>query len=206
MYLSTLSILLPLVLGAVFFDSLTLPLRILYFFIVICGIFELWSLVLFYYQENNLFLFHFQTIAEFVLLSLVYITIFDTRRLKSIVLVSSIAVTAYLIFGIFKSDLGTFDSTNRIVESSVLIFYFILFMIDALNRMNAPNLEMQPYFILTSGLIVYFAGTSFVFLLSNHISESSFLPAWTIHNLLNIFLNVIYASVIWRSKKVSNIS
>ncbi len=205
MYFSMLSILLPLLMGAIFFKWLSNPLKWLFFFIVVGAIFEGFSLFLNLKHVNNLFLFHLFIIFEFGFLSVVLWLIFQVQRYRMFISVISIPFTMYLVASLFTSDLTTFNDQNRIIESSILILYCILYIVMALKRLKASYLEMHPYFILISGLLIYFAGTISVFIFSNQLDHSNFMPAWTVHSLLNIFLKLVYTSVIWRSKLTSRI-
>lgn len=202
MYLSTLSILLPIALGAIFFRGLKPPIKILYVFIVSCGIMELWTAILFFQNANNLFLFHAHTFIEFSLLSVIYFKIIPSRICKIGILAISSSFLVYLTYSISVNDLHEFDSNNRVIESGILISYFIAFMVIYLYKFKAPYLDMNPYFILTAGLFIYFIGVILVFLYYSELADNQFMSAWTIHSLLNIFLNLIYSSVIWRSNKV----
>lgn len=204
LYISAFSILLPIVFGAVFFKQLTPALKVLFAFILICGAFEAWSITLFSLSLNNAFLFHLLTLFQFVLLSAVFYLMCPIKLYKSMVAVVSASFSIYLIVNLFITDLMVFDPTMKITVTIILLIYASIYLILALTRFSAPYLELNPYFILVSGLFLYFLGTLSVFLFSFQLNDNSeeFLPAWTIHNLLNIFINLIYTSVIWRSSRV----
>lgn len=204
MYLSTFSILLPLLLGAVFFQSLTRPLRILYVFIAVSAILETWTITLNIFGMNNLMLFNLFTFIEFAFLSIVFRMLFPYKYQRAFVTIVSFAVVIYFVSTFSMNDLTVFNSKNRTIESAVFIGYGLMYIVTSLNRLKVPYLELNPYFILTSGLLIYFAGTIFVFVVERRLNESNFMPAWTIHSILNMFLNVIFASVIWRSKRTSS--
>lgn len=190
--------------GAIFYRWLSVPIRWLYLLIIIGAIFEVYSILLNLNQINNLFLFHFYTIVEFSLLSVVLQSIFQEKRFKNLVSIVSVLFLVYLVGNVFVSDLSKINSQNRIIESCILISFCLIYIVTALSRLKAPYLERHPYFILISGLAIYFAGTVFVYVFSNQLNESNFMPAWTIHSLLNIFLKLTYTSVIWRSKRTSS--
>lgn len=152
-------------------------------------------------QVNNLFLFHLYTPVEFGFISTVYFTIFKKWSYKKLILVISISFLSYLILSIFNSDLKRFDALNRTIESGILLVYFSIYLIEVLKNSKEPYLEIHPYFILTVGFVLYFAGTIIVFFISNNLDSNAFIPIWAIHSILNIFLNSIYSVVIWRSKK-----
>lgn len=204
LYISALSIIIPLSFGIILYKSLTLALKILLIYILSLGIFELWTAILFLNKFSNIFLFHIQVIVEFALLSFLYIKLHRHRSARWILGIVSIVFTLYFFGSVMTTDLSEFNSLNRIIESCVLIAFFVSYIISGNKRSKVPYIEMNPYFILTFGLIIYFSGTAFVFLFANHLDDNSFLPTWTIHSILNIFVNIIYASVIWRSRQVLN--
>lgn len=204
MYLSTLSIVLPILLGALFFKHLTRPLIVLYLFILSCGVFEVWAIILNIQGINNMFLFHPYTLVEFLFVSTIITLLLENRPIKYVILAITVVVGLYLFYSIFVSDLSILDSKNRIVESLILILYCFTFIVLALTKLQIPYLELNSYFILISGFLLYFLGTVFVFWLGDHLDEENFMPAWTIHSLLNISLNLTYFVVIWKSKRISS--
>lgn len=200
MYLSSLTILIPVFFGAVFYGALTRALKILYGFIVLSALFELWAAVLSHFYMSNLYLFHIQTLVEITLISCVYYFIFRYSWQRKIVVILSSLFIIYVSMSLyFDFSFDRINSTERMIESSILIIYFMLYVLHLLGKSRTPFLEMHPYFILTSGFLLYFSGTICVFIFSEELEGSTFLTVWGIHSLLNIFLNIIYTSVIWRS-------
>ena len=122
---------------------------------------------------------------------------------RTLIKVVSGGFSVYLVIDLFTKDLSAFDSTAKMIEICIVMVYALIFIILTLTRSSAPYLEVNPYFILGSGLFLYFLGTLSVFLFSFQLKANSeeFQTVWTIHNVLNIFLNLIYTSVLWRSKK-----
>lgn len=202
MYLSTLSILLPLIFGAIFFKSLTRPIKILFGYIVVAALLEFLGAILFFQGKNNMPLYHIYTFFEFTILSLVYYTLFNQLLHKIGVLILSVAFLVYMAnLIITHSAFDEFNTITRTIESAILILYFLTYILHSSRENTGKTLELNPYFILTSGLLIYFAGTVCVFLFLEHLEGNSFLSAWSIHSVLNIFLNVIYAVVLWKSHR-----
>lgn len=204
MYFSSFSILFPFLLGIVFYGSLTKPIRTLFAFIAIVAPLEGWTLYLNLTSQNNLMYFNIVTLIGFVFLSLIFGQMIPNRYLKwSIGLISS-TVWAYFVVYFFSRDLDIFHTKLRVIECFVFIGYSILFIVFSIMRTKIPYLERNPYFLLVGGLLIYFSGTVFVFLFGDYLSENNFMPAWTVHSLLNIFLNLTYFVVIWKSKRISS--
>lgn len=206
MHLSSFTILFPVLLGAVFFRSLTIPIKILYGFILFCFFVEIWAIILFLKGENNLFLYHYYTLFEFSFLSLIYYRLFDKLFNKILVSVVSIGFVCFLINSILKiAEFNLLDSYNRLIEASILLVYFVLYLIRIMKGSKYFFLERHPYFILTFSFILYFLGTTFLFFFSNKLEGNAYLSGWAVHSLLNIFLNISYTVVIWKTNKSLNI-
>ncbi len=206
MHLSSLSLLLPVLLGAVFFRSLTKPVKILYVFILISLGFEIWSTILFFQVESNLFLYHYYTIAEFTLLSVVYYYLFRKQNTRMILLAVSSVVIIYLCYSVFKSpSFEKIDAINRLVESVVLLLYFMLYIVEIFGTSKSLFLERNPYFILTVSLTFYFLGTVYLFVFADSLDNNVYLSSWVIHSILNIILNLSYSVVIWKTDKTLDI-
>lgn len=202
MRLSALSILLPIFVGAIFYKQLTKAFKILYGFILITGAMEAWAMILSFLQMNNIALFHFFTFFQFILLSTVFYLMCPVKPYRHVVLVVSVLFSLYFLFNLVTMDLTVFHTSLKTSETVILLTYSIGYLMLALSRSDLPYLEMNPYFVLVAGLFLYFLGTLIVFIFSFQLKEiETFLPTWTIHNLLNIFLNLIYFSVLWRSRK-----
>lgn len=203
MYLSTFSILFPVFVGAVFIRTLTKPLRVLYAYILVCAALELTTAIMHVNGINNLLIFNAYTLIEFTFLSVVFRMLFPYGYQKTLVTGISIAVGIYFAYTLLTEDLFMFNTKNRIVEGSVILLYALWYIATILNRLKPPYFQRNPYFLLACGLFIYFAGTMFVFAIENRLDESNVMPAWTIHSLLNLFLNIVFMVVIWRSKSSS---
>lgn len=202
MYLSTFSVIVPILIGAIFRKTLTAPLSVLYIFICVTGLIELISSIFFEFGLNNIIFFEIFTYVEFISLSLVYFLISDRSIVRtSIVLVSS-AFLSYLIWGEFSNnDRGELNTERILVESCILTCYSVNYLLQVLFRSTTKFIETQPYFILSVGLLLYFLGNILVFLFYNNLEGETFLSVWSIHSLLNLLLNFTFGIVLWKSKK-----
>lgn len=203
MYLSSFSILLPSLLGIAFFKSLYPMLKLLIVFIVLTAGLELWVTLLHYHGTNNMFLFHLHTYLEFTVFSTIFLRLLKGRR-NMIIVIGLIAVfLGYLMYTLVNGE--TFERLNwfiRVLESAILITFALMYIRREFIRLDQRNLKMNPYFVLSAGLLIYFFGTLTIFLFFQLMNDDQFTSVWVVHSLLNIFLNIIYASVIWQGSRV----
>lgn len=196
------SIFVPAIIGAFFFKSLPNPIKVLYAFICMTAFIEVFSSILFAFGKNNIVLYEIHTYIEFLLISAVYFLIFKGKIIRATLMLSTIIFVVYLLRSSYlRIESEQLDTKSIIIESIILIAYFVYYMVSLLGKSKHPYLETQPYFILTSGLLLYFVGNLFVYFFYDYLDGESFLSIWTIHSLLNLFLNFIYVVVLWRSKK-----
>ena len=202
MYLSVFSIFVPVIFGAIFYRSLPLPIKVLFVYICLAAAIEVTSSLLFASGANNIVLYDVLTYFEFILLSTVYFLLLPSKPIRMGMVVLSTSFIVYLLWSdLFRGNTNELNTTTIIIESILLICYFVCYMITLLSKSNNPYLETQPYFVLSGGLLVYFVGNFLVYFYYDFLDVEMALSVWTVHSLLNLLLNIIYTAVIWKSKK-----
>lgn len=203
MYFSIASILPPTLLSIIKYRTLTRPTVLLSWFLYGSCVIELIAYILFQSTINNMFVYHIHTAWEFIFLACVYYNIVGNRvNLKKTI------VTLGFMFGIFSvlnlilwEKLYAFNSYQRGVEYLCVMIFLLFHFSTLLRRKTTIYLEIHPYFILSLGLFIYFSGTIILFLNVNNLLRLGQLNEWGLHSILNIFINVIYFIVIWKSNK-----
>ena len=149
------------------------------------------------HHRPNLFLAPIDTAIELTLLGLMY-----RRALQPL------AVARYLPLGIGLFLLGTaltyvpqldtaqFSPVQHFIESVTVLALAICYLRQLLQPpLTLAPLEREPMFWVSAGAVLYFAGSSLIFLTSNltlfHSRELS-LTVWAVHALLYSFLNGFY--------------
>ena len=84
----------------------------------------------------------------------------------------------------------------------VLVFSFLWFR-QLFEKVNIPNLWKHPSFYFVSGLMIYYSGTFFFFLLSGSIFSSNcyFYDYWMVNIIAIVALRVFISVGIWRMKQ-----
>lgn len=204
-YLSTISILAPTVLGAALFKTLPTELRILAVFIFVTCLLEALTYVASLLYVNNLAVFHVFTYIEFGCISLIYFSLFRKVRIVryAILTIATVFITLS-IYILFKWEyFDSYNSLQRGLEHIIILIYVILFLWLFSQRLPEERLLLKPYFILSCGFFIYFSGTFLVFLDANRYVEFNNFFNWSVHSVLNIFLNAIYFSVLWTGGKMA---
>lgn len=192
----------PMVSGLLLVRRLKVIPRIILVFSVFTLCLELVSWHFSSLYQNNLFLYHIFTLVEFALIGRIYYILLQPSKgnlvLKIITLFYIVSALLY-----FHQSIFTFNSFQRFLETGLLLvlFYHYLFLLR--DSKKHIYIEWHPYFVLTTGLMFYFIGTSMLFLFSENLIASDIKTYWIIHSVLNIFLNGIFTFVLWKAHKLS---
>ncbi len=203
MYISIASILPPSLLSIIKYKVLPRPIILLSWFLYGSCLIELIAYMLFQFKVNNMFVYHIHTTWEFAYLAGIYYNVVGNRgNLKKTIFILGITFGIFSVLNlVLWESLFEFNSYQRGIEYLIVMIFLIFHFSTLLKRKKAENLELHPYFILSLGYFIYFSGTIFLFLNVNNLLQLGRLNEWGLHSILNIFINVIYFIVIWKSSK-----
>ena len=201
--------LLPCFLGFLFFRSLKTDLRILLALVAAGVILEVASWIsteiAFQRREdaNIMYVFHIYTIAEFILLLLIFRQWHLGRKNEKTVLTTGLVVLSLIIAskiytGIWQvgEDLDTIAST---VEGVVVVTLAVLTLIN-LTGDDIIHIFEDPRFWVVSAIMFYFAGNLIIFALGlGELSVDDQEIIWSMHSALNISANTLYAFAFYLS-------
>ena len=195
MYLSALSVVFPL--GVSIrrhqgYDSLG---RGLSAFFYLSALFDLAGVITFYNKVNNLPLFHLFTLIELLFFGWLYQRAFTNVLLKRIVAVLTVLLGIFTVGdSLFLESIWTFNSISATVESVYLIVLSLLLFRQLLLQNEVMFLDRHPLFWLNSGVLLYFAGNLFVFMLQ-HVIAGSAQKGYVygiVHSAINILANLLF--------------
>jgi len=201
--ISACSIVAPIVIGATYIKSLSFAMRILFVYVIITGLFELTTSVMSAYQINNLVLFHAHFFIEFLAISSIFFFSYDSVFWRGVVGVFLISFVIFALLDQYYFDaLDPFKANERYAEGLMVVVLCAGYYISLLRRPIHRYLERQPMFWLTSGWLIYFAGTLYLFLFSKELLAMNSFHFWQIHAILNIGLNIIYVISFVKGRKL----
>lgn len=198
-----LSALIPSVLGISVFTKRDLLIRTLILFILCSLLLQIATFSLYLLNINNLPLFHVYTYFEFFAISVIYYFAFQTFKIRRyILIILSFGFTFFSFYSLVKWEyFYTFNSVQRFTEFLFILTYILLFFTTLLRKGQTGAIENQPVVILSFGLLIYFLGTLLLFVNASNFMSLGIKNPWILHSILNIFINVIYFIVIWKSNK-----
>ncbi|WP_276497406.1 hypothetical protein [Pontibacter litorisediminis] len=153
--------------------------------------------------QNNHWIQHIYTPLEYVLLAMVYYGSLNNRYVKVGVLLSIVGVGVFSVLTVaLGQDMSRMNALPRMVAGALLVTMAVLYLYQAAHALRFTYLDRDPMFVLSSGIIIYQAGTAMAFSMFNTALQESYDAAricLTIIVVLNIFFRVILMMAIRRS-------
>ena len=172
-------------------------------FILVTAVLETIAKIYVHYGVNNMFLFHIYSYIEVFGLAWIFYDLVKNWMRRAIV----ILVLIYLIFSLINisswESLVEFNSNQRYVGGVAIIamtlLYFNTLFVDA----KIQRIEEDHYFWFSSILLIYTAGTLFLFILGKQVHTEDNYMYWDLHSVLNIILNIGFTLTLWMGTRKS---
>lgn len=190
----------PFIAGLICFYRLRIDQKAI-FQIAICSIIaEVAAYFIIRADGNQAIIYLIFSLIEYGILS--YIFASGIRPFLSSSFFWSMSVFFFLFFLfeiIFLSGIARFNAYSTAIESLIIIAYALIFFYKTLKELKIRHLEQEPLFWLSTGVLLYFSSSFFIFLFTNYVSSSNrvLFIIWGIHAIFNILLNVFYSIAIW---------
>ncbi|WP_430410091.1 hypothetical protein [Kordia sp.] len=199
--LSSLTIVLPLLIGIWKYYRLSRMQQKLMYLIVLFSITELIANILWYQKLNNLPVYHIYTIIEFLCIIYIYKDALHTLFPQRVFTIIAVVFTAFCIINTFYfQSIFTFNSNATTMLGVLVIFLSISYFYTLLKEIKYTSLERNPMFWGNAGFLIYFSSNLLLFFISNSISteaaEVNFL-VWGLHAIVNIVLVIFFIIAIW---------
>lgn len=158
-----------------------------------------------YFFHNSIISNNLYTLCEFPVLASFYYLQFTSKKMKKAIMIMTIAfVMMCICLMVIYYDVNKFDDYSTSIESLLLIFLSLALT----NRRNQSltvlkKWENEPVNWFNTGILLYFSGSFFVFLLINYFLNdlSLYYLAWNAHATFSICLNILFAIGFYKAKK-----
>lgn len=198
---STFIVVIPILISVVRFKLLSaIQLKLVHFLILVL-IVESISNILWRKKINNLPIYHFYTIIEFLLIIRIYWNTLSQLFSKRLLIgVSIIFVVLAVLNTMFFQSIYVFNSNITTLLSILVILFSLSFFYKTLKDVEYTALEKNPMFWINSGFLIYFSSNLILFFINNYLfegsTEASFL-IWGLHAIVNIVLIIFYTIAVW---------
>jgi len=194
-YISIYSALLPIISFVIQRKKIKSPLIYIFLYVSFAFLFDVLSSP----PWTNAF-FNSFALLQIILLSMYYQKFLGRKSRIPIIFL----VFAFILYFLFRTDfIATIDtrinSLNWIGNLMIIVLSFFAFY-KLLIDYQDENILNNIHFWVNSGLLIYYAGTLFVFCLAEFV-KSSYQYYIPINNGLNIIKNIILAVGLWKVRK-----
>ena len=185
--------------------------KIIFYYLCLCLVIQLYSTYLSHLKERNLHLSHFYFIGQFILLSSFYAKILKGKKLISFIKKTSFLVIILSIgyYGLYPKDFLKWNVFEITITSIPILVYSFLFF--------TQNIEIKStkYFIyFNSGLFIYLLSSTLLFTLGNiGLEDAKMVSIKRLVWKFNSFLYIVYQVLVFiewyknfRIKKHQNIN
>jgi len=206
-FISSFAVILPLLIALSKYHRLSKIQQKLVYLLITTLVVESISNVLWYQKINNLPVYHFYSIVEFILIVHIYKDelkkLFPKRFFYTI-------VAAFTIFSIvnmmYFQSLQTFNSNVTTLSGILVIFLALSYFYALLKEVKYSSLERNPMFWLNAGFLIYFSSNLLLFFVNNSLFQESKATKvsyllWGLHAVVNIILIIFYTISVWVNPK-----
>ena len=181
--------------------KLTGPMYVLFCFLILVVVAQLISHFTKIYGIKNLPLLHIYTVIEFSWITWFYHIAMPTYLPRKVAVGTIVLfTTAALLNTIYLQPVTQFNTYARTLASIIVITYALIYFYKVISEVQITNLEKDPIFWINTGFLIYFSGSTLLFVFSNFIlpfKTSLNIYVWALHAIFNILLYLIQSVGIW---------
>ncbi|MFT4031749.1 MAG: hypothetical protein QM669_04970 [Siphonobacter sp.] len=192
-HISTVSIVVPFIIAIVRYRYLRNEYLLMICYLTVSFLTEMWGFVTFFRgSTNNLIVYNVFTLVELTLLGLLYYQFINHRATRRVILVL-IIVFAGIVFWRYLPDPSRYDGAVWGLENAIVILFILLYFVHLFRKMEVERLSRSPIFWISSGLLIFFSGSVFVYLFGTFIFQDKQVlgDLWNINYWLNILFHLL---------------
>lgn len=142
--------------------------------------------------KGIIFLYSVFTVFEYALFAWVFYLLIENSRFKNLVVVASLLFAAFWIIYKLYGKHQNLDSIPIGVETILILTFAFIFLFEQVENLAGKLLYQRYSFWITSGILIYLAGSFFSYLFSNELDERTLAFFWTFTNICSTFKNVLF--------------
>lgn len=114
-------------------------------------------------------------------------------------------VILYLFLALAIDGINQFAGVAMTTEALIMLILCITFFYNVYAHEITNSLENFPAFWIVTGVLIYFSGALYSFLLGADIlagNNDTFYNSWILHNISGIIKNILFAIGLWKAVKL----
>lgn len=190
------------------YKKLSAEFRVFTWFLVVSGIVQLISLLLWWLKINNMPILHLYVPLGFSCLAWFYKTVFrDFVHHLFVPLLIGLFVLFCIVNSVFLQSVFSYNSTALMVEAVLVIILALSTFLLSQNKIAQEGKvhTLQGLNWINSGLFIFFASSSLLYYYGDIITRS--LPVylgryvWVLHSFFSVIMYTCFLIGIWKSLK-----
>lgn len=177
----------------------------IFWFVVFGTVMQLLSRAMIPVLKTNLPGMHVYVPIKFFLFSMAYRHFLDGFLNKKVIYGIAVVFISYsVINSLFIQSIYLFPNFVRAIGIFILAVYSMLWFLKSLREMKITSLRAEPIVWINTGALIYFAGSFFIFILSNIILEhfnNLLLYSFRVSTFLSNLFYILIAIGFWKTKK-----
>ena len=123
---------------------------------------------------------------------------------KKLILLSIVLFSTFLlIFNIYFKAESVIDSIPIGVETILILGFGFYYLYEQTNDTTTLFIYTKPAFWVIFGMILYLAGSFFIYIFANYTTRKVIEPYWFITNIASIVKNIFFCIAIYINAKPS---
>lgn len=178
------------------------PYQIVGWFFIIAAPLKIISMITAMLVINNMIVFHVLALVEVLVLYCFYSRIIFNKPPNVGVIIGLVLIN--LTNTLFNEGILDFNSTAWAIDILFLLFLGLRYMYKVYDDLEIIQLSKSPRFIINTGLMIYFSGSLFTYILGSKIlskeSPDFYNNAWIIQSMANTCKNIVISYGLWLAR------
>lgn len=194
----------PLTIGVMRLRHFTPAIKVLFWLIFISALADAINFSLHLYHINNLFVSRAYTVIEFTLLSLFFIRVLPSQKVRIMIRASILLFLIIASADLYYNGLDTVDSLPSSIASILLMIYALLGFFYLVAQPEHAKISSIPRFWFYTAILLYHACGLFLFIFSNYIKHHYVerMPGlFGINSINNIGYYILISIGFWKTKQ-----
>lgn len=141
-------------------------------------------------------LYDFFTLAEYSLFAFFLWLNISNHLLKRVILIATVAFTVFLGVYFTTVQFRSIDSVPIGVETILILIYSFYYLYEQMNDTNNLFVYNKHSFWITSGIMLYLAGSFFIYIFANQVDKAILSQYWIFTNVFYIIKNLFFVIAI----------
>jgi hypothetical protein len=155
-------------------------------------------------NATNAFLYESVTITEYLLFALFIWVLLKSRKVKlAIVIASVFYLIFYGLYSFFVRKAFLAVTVPIGIETILILVFSFYYLYEQTNDTTTLFIYTKPAFWIILGMVLYLAGSFFIYLFSSYLAESELKKFWIVTNIFSILKNIFFCIGIYINAKPS---